>query len=47
MFGGTIPNGRIVKIEGNKATKFVDRRAESRARAAARDDGARQDIVAS
>jgi hypothetical protein len=24
VFGGTIPNGRIVKIEGNKATKFVD-----------------------
>jgi hypothetical protein len=24
VFGGTIPNGRVVKIEGNKATKFVD-----------------------
>jgi hypothetical protein len=24
VFAGTIPNGRIVKIEGNKATKFVD-----------------------
>jgi hypothetical protein len=24
VYGGTIPNGRVVKIEGNKATKFVD-----------------------
>jgi hypothetical protein len=24
VFAGTIPNGRVVKIEGNKATKFVD-----------------------
>jgi acyl-[acyl-carrier-protein] desaturase len=30
-----------------QATKFVDRREENRARVAARDDGVRQDIVAS
>ena len=24
VFAGTIPNGRIVKLDGNKATKFVD-----------------------
>jgi hypothetical protein len=24
VFAGTIPNGRVVKIEGNRATKFVD-----------------------